>query len=106
MRSDIESHLRMSDDNQIHVPRSFVELFIPPHAIKPTASREHIAARYELCEDLAQMLSEQVSARVMELGVTKDDILERMHRGLLADAAVVDEREAWWVMQRLAELLG
>lgn len=95
----------MSDENQIIIPRSFIELFIPPHAVKPTESREHIAARYELCEDLAQMLAEQVGAKVFELGVTPQDVIERMHRGLLADGALVSEREAWWVAQRLAELV-
>lgn len=95
----------MSDDNQIIVPRSFVDLFIPPNAVKPTQPREHIAARYELCEDLAQMLVEQVREKVFALGVTKDDVIERMHRGLLAPGSVVDEQEAWWVARRLSELL-
>ena len=31
----------MSDENQIIIPRSFIELFIPPHAVKPTEPREH-----------------------------------------------------------------
>jgi len=44
------------------------------------------------------------------LGVTEDDVLERVHRGLLtgeaAGDAVVSADEAWWVVHRLAELLG
>jgi hypothetical protein len=45
----------MSDENQSVIPRSFVDLFVPAGAIKPRESRAVIAARYELCEDMAQM---------------------------------------------------
>lgn len=95
----------MSEDSQIVVPPSFVALFVPPGRIKPTAGREEIAARYELCEDLAQMLTEQASAKKWELGVTENDVLERFQRGLLADGGVVNALEARWVIRRLAELL-
>ena len=96
----------MSDDNQIIVPPSFVALFVPPGRIKPTAGREQIAARYELCEDLAQMLTEQATMKQWELGVTEADVLQRMQRGLLAEAGIVDAAEARWVVRRLAELVG
>lgn len=96
----------MSDENQTVVPPSFVALFVPPGRIKPTAAREHIATRYEFCEDLAQMLTEQANTKRWELGVTEADVLERFHRGLQGDGSVVDEAEARWVVRRLAELLG
>ena len=96
----------MSDENQTVVPPSFVALFLLPGRSKPNASREHIATRHEFCEDLAQMLTEQASAKKWELGVTEDDVLQRMHRGLLDSAGVVDEAEARWVLRRLAELLN
>lgn len=94
----------MSEENQIVVPRSFIELFVPPGRIKPTASREHIMERYELCEDLAQMLTEQARARLFELGIAESDVLERTFAGLRS-GEVVDEAEARWVVRRLAELL-
>jgi phage I-like protein len=96
----------MSEDSQIVVPPSFVALFVPPGRIKPAAGREHIAARYELCEDLAQMLTEQATMKKWDLGVTEHDVLERFERGLCADDAVVNAAEARWVVRRLAELLG
>ena len=34
--------------------------------------------RYELCEDLAQMLTEQASLTMFQLGVTEQDVLEKM----------------------------
>ena len=96
----------MADDgSQIIVPPSFVALFVPPGRIKPTASREEIGARYEFCEDLAQMLTEHARTKHWELGVTEQDVLQRMHRGLLGDDAPVSEAEAAWVVRRLAELL-
>lgn len=98
----------MSEDSQIVVPPSFVALFVPPGRIKPTAPREHIAERYELCEDLAQMLTEQARTKLFELGVAERDVLERIDRGLRDDGAgatLVDAAEATWVVRRLAELL-
>jgi hypothetical protein len=95
----------MSEDSQITIPRSFIDLFIPPGRIKPTEPKTVIAERYELCEDLAQMLTDQARTRMFELGVTEQDVLERMTAGLLASPAVVPEPEARWVITRLAELL-
>lgn len=96
----------MSEDSQIVVPPSFVALFVPPGRIKPTAGRDEIASRYELCEDLAQMLTEQATTKRWDLGVTETDVLERFERGLRADGGVVNLAEARWVVRRLAELLG
>ena len=96
----------MSEDSQIVVPPSFVALFVPPGRIKPTAPRDQIAARYELCEDLAQMLTEQATLKKWDLGVAEDDVLERFERGLRAEGGVVNPAEARWVVRRLAELLG
>ena len=96
----------MSDDSQIIVPTSFVALFVAPGRSKPAASRAEIAARYEFCEDLAQLLTEHAGHRLWELGVTEADVLERTRRGLLAGDAGVSAAETRWVMRRLAELLG
>ena len=96
----------MSDENQIEVPPSFIALFVPPGRIKPTAPRHEIQQRYEYCEDLANMLTETAQSRLWELGIAERDVLERIHAGLHAGQAGVDEAEAGWVIQRLAELLG
>jgi hypothetical protein len=95
----------MSEDNQILVPVSFVALFIAPGAYKPRETRQHISARYELCEDMAQMLTEHAQRKRFELGVSEDVVLQRIHRGLRVQASGVDEHEAGWVTRRLAELL-
>ena len=95
----------MSDeDSQIVVPPSFVALFVPPGRVKPTAPRDTIAARHELCEDLAQMLTEHALLKRFELGVTEADVLQRIHAGL-AGGDTVTAAEAGWVIHRLAELL-
>lgn len=99
------SHAPMYDHNQSQLPHSFIELFIPPGKMKPSETREVIAARYDLCEDMAQMLTEHASAKLFELGVTENDVLERMHLGLLQDPAAVTAPEARWIVCRLAELL-
>lgn len=96
----------MSDDNQIIVPPSFVALFVPPGRIKPTQPRGHIAARYELCEDLAQALVEHAQTVHFDTGADEGEVLRRMQSGLASPEGVVDAAEAVWVTRRLAELLG
>jgi hypothetical protein len=96
----------MSDDDQTVIPRSFIELFMPAGATRPREPRAVIGERYELCEDTAQMLTEPARNRLWELGVTEQDVLERMHRGLLVEGSVVAADEAGWIVSRLAELLG
>jgi alpha-ribazole phosphatase len=93
------------EDSQLVVPPSFVALFVPEGRLKPTESREVIGARYELCEDLAQMLEETASSKRFELGVTEEDVLERIHQGLEA-GGVVSVAEALWVVRRLAEIIA
>ncbi len=95
----------MSQDSQFIVPPSFTALFVPAGRSKPVETREHITARYEFCEDLAQMLTEPASIKKWELGVTEADVLERMNLGLTGEGAVVEAAEARWVLRRLAELL-
>jgi len=95
----------MQDDNQTFIPRSFIELFITPGTTRPREGRAFIAARHELCEDMAQMLTEHAKAQLFELGVAEQDVLERVQRGLLVDGSVVTPEEAEWVARRLAELL-
>jgi hypothetical protein len=96
----------MDDANQIHVPPSFVELFTTPGGYKLTEPMAHVRERYEFCEDLAQMLTEQAAARQFELGVSGQEVLEKMHQGLAAPGSPVQPAEALWVIRRLAELLS
>ena len=95
----------MFDDQRL-LPPSFIELFVPAGRIKPREPREVIAARYELCEDMAQMLTEHAQAMLLEPGVAEGDVLERARKGLLVEGSVVGGDEAGWVVCRLAELLG
>ena len=92
----------MSDESQIHIPPSFIALFVPPGRVKPTEPRTTIAARYEVCEDLAHLLTDRAATIRWELGITEADVLERIERGLLADGSAVSEAEARWVVRRLA----
>jgi hypothetical protein len=96
----------MSDENQVFIPRSFIELYVDPGRIRPREPRAVIAGRYDYCEDLAQMLTETAREKLWDLGVTEDDVLERIRLGLADGGASVDAGEAGWVMTRLCELLG
>ena len=94
----------MSDDYQIPIPPSF-------HAVHADARGRlqlplaEFRARYELCEDLAQMLVERAQAIRFELGVTEADVLQRVGQGLQGPAAGLQGGEPAWVLRRLAELL-
>ncbi len=96
----------MDDDNQIHVPESFVALYTAARGGRLTQPASHVRERYEFCEDLAQMLTEQASARQFESGASEQEVLRRMRDGLAGDRSAVTPAEAGWVVLRLAELLG
>ncbi|WP_342129508.1 ATPase with chaperone activity [Hydrogenophaga sp. OTU3427] len=96
----------MSEDSQILIPPSFIALYVPEGRIKPTLPRDEIAQRYELCEDMAQMLTDTASTMLVTLGITENDVLQRCRQGLLTEPAVVSAAEAGWVVSRLAELMN
>jgi hypothetical protein len=96
----------MSDDYQIEIPQSFLALYTDTRRNRLHTPWTEVVQRYELCEDLANLLT--TTARDMEfsLGITESDVLSRVHQGLLGEAAVVTPAEAQWVVCRLAELLA
>jgi len=100
-----ESELPVYDDNQIDIPPSFMALFVSPGRSRPNASRDEIVARYELCEDLANMLTETANDMMFSLGITERDVIERCRLGLAGEQAVVTTLEADWVIRRLIELM-
>jgi hypothetical protein len=103
--SEFETQDGMYEEYQIEIPQSFMALFIEPGRQKPNASREVVAHRYELCEDMASMLTETARSIFLSLGITEDDVLTQCYRGLTGESAVVTQPEAVWVIHRLAELL-
>lgn len=96
----------MTQDFQIDIPPSFMALYVPPGKIKPTLGMRDMATRYELCEDLANLLTEKATNLQFTLGITQDLVLQQCEQGLLAEPAVILPREARWVACRLAELLN
>ena len=93
------------DDNQILIPDSFLALYSRPGSLKLTEPVAHVRERYELCEDLAHMLTDKASEKLHELGVAEQDVLARMLQALLGETSPVQPMEATWVARRLAELL-
>lgn len=96
----------MSDEYATEIPPSFMALYLRPGRLKPSAPREEIASRYELCEDMANMLTEFAKNMLFSLGITEADVLSRCRQGLEGEGAVLSPAEAGWVVCRLAELLG
>ncbi len=95
----------MTEEFQIHIPISFMAIYTPPGKIKPTLGMRDLAARYELCEDLANLLTEKAANMQFTLGITEELVLAQCEAGLLAEPVVVSPQEARWVVCRLAELL-
>ena len=96
----------MDDPNQIEVPVSFTALFTSPSGHRLTQPMAHVRERYEICEDLAQMLTEQASANQFKSGLTEREVLEGMRTALAGEGSPVTPEEGLWVVRRLAELLG
>jgi hypothetical protein len=96
----------MTEEFQILIPPSFMALYVPPGKTKPTLGQREMAQRYELCEDLANLLTEKAANMQFTLGITEELVLTQCELGLLAEPAVVSPVEARWVVCRLAELLN
>lgn len=94
-----------SDDSQILIPPSFEAVHRDARG-RLTLPRDAFRARYELCEDMAQMLVEPCQARLHDQGLSEDVVLDRTAAGLAADGSGFSAEEATWVATRLAELLG
>jgi hypothetical protein len=94
----------MDDANQIHVPPSFTALFTSPSG-RLTEPASVVRERYELCEDLAQLLTEHACDMRSRTGRPEAELLRTMQLGLSEAGAQVRPFEAGWVMKRLAELL-
>jgi hypothetical protein len=105
MRRRIGYKRRMSDESQIHIPPSFEAVHRDARG-RLTLPRDDFRARYELCEDMAQMLVEPCQARLHDQGLSEDLVLQRTEAGLAADGSGFSPAEAAWVVTRLAELLG
>ena len=68
-------------------------LFVDPGRQKPNASREIVSERYELCEDMATMLTESSRTMLFSLGIAEHDVVERVYRGLTGEDAVFTLRK-------------
>ena len=96
----------MEDCNQIEVPPSFTALFAAPGCYKLTEPMSFVRQRYELCEDLAQALTEQAAAVQFRTGEDEAVVLRKMESTLSAEGSALKPVEAQCVVRRLAELLG
>ena len=95
----------MSADSQIYIPPSLVAIYSDARGRLQTTLDE-LAARYELCEDLTNHLTEHAQRLYHgDAAPSEADILGRMHAGLLNAESGVSADEARWVTQRLGELL-
>ena len=95
----------MSDEYQIHIPPSFEAVYRDARG-RLTAPRDEFRARYELCEDMAQLLVGPSQALHHDLGVSEDLVLARTQAGLASTESGFNPAEAVWVVTRLAELLA
>jgi hypothetical protein len=94
----------MSDEYQIEVPPSFIALYTDSRR-RLTVPVRDLRQRYELCEDLAQQLVDHARTTHFAHGISEDEVLRRMHRGLTSPEPQVEAAEAGWIVRRLAELL-
>ncbi|HEX7889298.1 MAG TPA: hypothetical protein VF522_08075 [Ramlibacter sp.] len=96
----------MDDPNQIEVPPSFVALFTGSGGYRLTRPMAEVRERYELCEDLAQMLCEQASTAAFKSGAAEGEVLAGMRTALSSEGGPLQAPEPAWVVTRIAEILG
>ena len=98
----------MSHSNQQFIPSSFTDLFKDPSRPYAKASEpfEVILERYDLCEDMAQMLFQPALNMMGSTNIVESDVIERTFKGLLVNPEIVNAAEAQWIVQRLCELLN
>jgi hypothetical protein len=94
----------MSEDNQIHIPASFLAVYADARQrlVEPIAV---VRVRYEVCEDLASHLVQHAQLLHHAEVPSEAEILQRVRSGLDSPDSGLSPAEAWWVVQRLAELL-
>ena len=95
----------MDDDNQIHVPPSFMAVYSDTRQ-RLTDKPAVVRARYELCEDLSGHLVEHAQTLYHVQAPSEAEILRRIHAGLQDPSSGFTTPEATWVVSRLAELLN
>ena len=94
----------MDDDNQIHIPPSFMAVYSDTRQ-RLTEKAAVVRTRYELCEDLAGHLVEHAQTLYHVQAPSEAEILRRIHAGLCSAESGVSVSEATWITTRLAELL-
>lgn len=102
----------MNDDSQIHIPESFVWLFVPRGRPVPRQRGPEIARRFEVCEDMAGTLVPHAQALQFKHGLNEADVIAQLLQSLLPlteaegnREAVLSLGEAQWVVCKLAEQL-
>jgi hypothetical protein len=96
----------MEQHRHLDIPPSFQALYETQRTARLKPVWAEVCARYELCEDMAQMLVDTAQTLQFQLGVTETDVLVRVWQGLAQPDSVVNPGEARWVVHRLAELCG
>jgi hypothetical protein len=99
------------EEYQIPLPASFQALYADARG-RLQAPLAEVRARYEWCEDLAQLLAERVGLQPQDGWQDQQRLLQQCHEGLrngegdAAGEAMQTADEAGWIVRRLAELLG
>ncbi len=93
-------------DNQILIPESFTQIYTDAQRGRLTVTKDELLQRYELCEDMANLLTERTSEQWFKTGWEKAEVLEQVRLGLMGEQAIVSEDEGHWAVRRLEELLG
>ena len=96
----------MDSHNHIDIPLSFQALYEAKRTARLKPVWADVCARYELCEDMANMLVDTAHTMQFQLGIAEADVLQRVWQGLTQTGSVVAPDEAQWVVHRLAELCG
>ena len=78
----------MNEHSQILVPEAFADIYRSrPGSARSLLPLAEVAARHELCEDLAQAMTEPARTMLFGAHLAEDEVLRRCLAGLRAEGA-------------------
>ena len=72
---------------------------------RPHAARDFVTGRYHLCQAMVQQMLEPARTLHFEQNIREDRVLLQCYQHLLDGVSDLSQREAVWVVRRMAEAL-
>ena len=95
----------MSNTCQVEIPMSFQVLYGGHGLHSRYASRDFVANRHQLCEEMTAMLTEMAEQMLSEQSMSQVAVLNSCRRSLYQRGSVFTANETVWIVCSLKERL-